>query len=387
LTGIGLSLGGCRPWTISAAPSVEITQVPPADPGGTSRISTIEGRATGTRPGQRIVLYARSGAWWIQPFADRPFTAVEADSTWKSSTHLGTEYAALLVDPEYRPAATLGALPGTGSGVVALARVDGAPAFWRTRAFLTASVLAALVCAWALHRFRMHQLARQLNIRFEERLADRTRIAQHLYDTLLQGFLSASMQLHVALDQLPERSPERTRLDRVLRMMGEVTEEGRQVLQGLRSDVEADRLEDALSRINDELGVPDTIGFRMTVRGQARRLHPIFRDEVYRVGREALLNAFRHSQARGVEVEIEYSARVFRLLVRDDGGGIDAEAADPLGDAGRRLAGMRQRAQRMGGRLRVRAREGAGTEVELSVPSGIAFPAGVGPRHASERTA
>ena len=115
----------------------------------------------------------------------------------------------------YRSAAVVSTLPGIGAGVVCVA--------------------ALLLAGWAVHRRRMVELTRRLNLRSDERLAERTRIAQELYDTLLQGFLSASMQLHLAVDSLAEGSPERERLDRILRVMGQVTEEGRIVLQGLRS--------------------------------------------------------------------------------------------------------------------------------------------------------
>lgn len=373
---IAPTVAGCRLRSAAAAPSLEFTLVPPADAGGTDRLGTIAGRVGGALPGQQIVLYARSGAWYVQPFADRPFTTIEADSTWKSSTHLGTEYAALLVDPDYRPPATMDALPSPGAGVSAVATVEGEPVFWRTRWFQLSCLLAAVLVMWLLHRLRLHQLAGQLGIRFEERLAERTRIAQHLYDTLLQGFLGASMQLHLAVDQLPEDSPQRPDLDRAMRMIGQATDEGRRVLQGLRSsDGGDDGLEESLSRIRHELEVADAVEFRMMVEGAMRRVHPIIRDEVYRVAREALVNAFRHSRARAVEVAIQYSSKVLRVRVRDDGCGIDPRLLDGDGTGCRGLAGMRQTAERIGARLQVRSRPGAGTEVELTVPSGIAFRA------------
>jgi hypothetical protein len=97
-----LLLGACH----SRSPNVEFSRVPPADAGGPDKLDTIEGRVKGARPGQQIVLYARSeGLWWIQPFSNRPFTKIQGDSSWKSQTHLGTEYAALLVTPDtIRPA-------------------------------------------------------------------------------------------------------------------------------------------------------------------------------------------------------------------------------------------------------------------------------------------
>jgi signal transduction histidine kinase len=383
---VGLVLAGGRSVRPPAGPSIEFRQVPRAQPGGSERMATIEGRVTGAGPGQRIVLYARSGDWFVQPFADRPFTAIQPDTTWRSSTHLGTEYAALLVGPDYRPAATTAARPAIGAGVAAVAIVDGEPEFWRTRWFQLSVAAALGASGWWLHRRRVRQITRQLDLRSQERLAERTHIAQELYDTLLQGFLSASMQLHLAIDQFPEGSPEKRRLHDVLRMMGQVTDEGRNVLQGLRSsDRQGERLDAALARIPHELRISPEVQYRVAVAGAARRLHPIIRDEVYGVAREAVVNAFRHAQARGIDVEIAYSAKALRLVVRDDGRGIDAGilASRAVGPCG--LPGMRERAGRIGAKLRVRSRPGAGTEVELSVPGGIAFQDSRSPMPPRER--
>ena len=119
-----LLLVGCQSPQADVKPVIEFTRVPPAAPGG-PKLDTIEGRVTGARQGQRIVLFALSGYWWVQPLADDPYTPVQSDSTWKASTHLGTEYAALLVEPGYVPPDTLQLLPQTGAGVVAVAKVEG----------------------------------------------------------------------------------------------------------------------------------------------------------------------------------------------------------------------------------------------------------------------
>jgi signal transduction histidine kinase len=368
-----LLLAGSRPQTTAAGPTIEVSRVPPADEGGTERMDAIEGRAAGARPGQRIVLYARSGDWYVQPFTSAPFTEIQADSTWSSSTHLGTEYAALLVDAAYRPPAKTPALPEIGSGVAAVAVIAGTPPWWRTRWFQIACVGVAVLAGLGLHRHRLRQIARELDARSEERVAERTRIAQELYDTLLQGFLSASMQLHLAVDHLPEGSPDRARLDGVLHLMGRAIDEGRCVLRGLRSaDRDGERLEMSLGRLAQELRAGGATDCRVTVEG-AGRLHPIIRDEVYRVAREAVVNAFRHARAETIAVQIEYSIRGLKVIVRDDGCGIADGVLDSSreGDCG--LPGMRKRATHIGARLRVRSRAGSGTEIELSVPAKAAF--------------
>jgi len=114
----------------SVAPSIEFTTIPKADAGGPSELAAVAGRVKGARPNQRVVLFARSDAgWWVQPFRSRPFTDIERDSTWKSAIHLGQEYAALLVDADYRPPATAESLPEPGGGVVAVVRAPGTGKF------------------------------------------------------------------------------------------------------------------------------------------------------------------------------------------------------------------------------------------------------------------
>jgi signal transduction histidine kinase len=216
----------------------------------------------------------------------------------------------------------------------------------------------------------------EMRARLEERIAERTRIAQDLHDTVLQGIVSAAMQLDVAVDQLPANSPAKLRLSRVLELIRRVVEEGRNAVRGLRSsDSDSDDLGQAFSRIPQDLGieVPIDIDFRVIVLGSARKLHPIIRDEVYRIGRELLVNAFRHSRASCIQVELEYALRRFRLVVRDDGCGIDPQVLREGREGHWGLPGMRERAERIGARLRVWSRAGAGTEVVLSVPNSIAF--------------
>jgi len=113
----------------SASPSIEFTQVPEAAVGGPAKLAAVSGRVRGAHANQRIVLFARSGGWWVQPFRTRPFTSIDADSTWKSTTHLGTEYAALLVEPDYHPPVTTDALPAIGGNVVAVAIAKGTGGF------------------------------------------------------------------------------------------------------------------------------------------------------------------------------------------------------------------------------------------------------------------
>ena len=178
------------------------------------------------------------------------------------------------------------------------------------------------------------------------------------------------MQLDVAVDQLPPNSPATLRLSRVLELMRHVMEEGRNAVRGLRSsNSDSDDLGQAFSRIPQDLGLEVPIDFRVIVLGSARKLRPLIRDEVYHIGRELLVNAFRHSRASCIEVELDYARKRFRMVVRDDGCGIDPRVLHAGREGHWGLPGIRERAERVGARLRVWSRAAAGTEVALSVPN------------------
>jgi signal transduction histidine kinase len=385
LTGISallLTLAGCSSTKAphaSAAPSIEFTTVPFVGEDNSSKTSTISGRVIGAQPGQRIVLYARGQtAWWVQPFADNPFTVIGVHSRWTNSTHPGAEYAALLVGPDFQPPLTTNVLPT--QGVFATAIAKGAYPIWQRWWFALVCLLAAAPIVYGVHRFRLHQMSKSLHHILEERLAERTRVAQELHDTLLQGVLSASMQLHVAVDQLPPDSPSLPALNRVLELMGQVVNEGRNTLRGLRSSTEtAEDLKTSFSRIPQELGKHDDIEFRVVVEGQPLLLRSVIRDDVYSIGREALVNAFRHAHARSIDLQLEYAPTQLRILVRDDGCGIDAHVLESGRDGHWGLSGMRERAERIGARLKLMSRSGSGTEIELRVPGGIAFESASSP--------
>jgi ligand-binding sensor domain-containing protein/signal transduction histidine kinase len=268
---------------------------------------------------------------------------------------------------------------------------DVDPLYWQTwwfRALCAALSAAAIV---ALYRRRLHQVTAQLNLRSAERLTERTRIAQELHDTLLQGFLSASMQVHVAADILPADSQAKPILARAIQLMGQVIDEGRIAVRGLRSSpsITLD-LEHAFSIIPRELVPEPTAGtragsppeFQVIVDGERRPLRPLLRDDVYRIGREAVANAFRHARAKNIELELKYSPRSLRLLVRDNGCGIDPKILRSGRDGHWGLSGMKERADRIGAPFHVWSSASAGTEIELTVPGQIAFVDGRTPRFA-----
>lgn len=248
------------------------------------------------------------------------------------------------------------------------------PTVWQTWWFRTLSVAALLAMALLVLRMRALQITRRLNARFQDRLAERTMIAQDLHDTLLQGVLSASMQLDVVEDQTPQDSPTKQKIQRILLLMEQVTEEGRNTLRGLRnprisnSDIEA-----ALSQLDHEFSLPGRAAYRVVSYGEHRPLCPTIRNEVYRIGREAVTNALLHAKAAVVDVDVEYTNAFFRLVVRDDGCGIEPELLQTGREGHWGLAGMHERSRAVGATLRIRSRAAAGTEVELTVPGAAAY--------------
>jgi signal transduction histidine kinase/streptogramin lyase len=255
-----------------------------------------------------------------------------------------------------------------------------APAWYQTIWFRVSCVGGFVLLLWALYQLRLQQLERQFGMQVEARVNERTRIARDLHDTLLQSFHGLILRFQAATNLLPERPAEaKQRFESAIDQAAQAVTEGRDAVQGLRSStVETNDLAMAISALGEELAADGTIAdsalFRMAVEGTPRNLHPILRDEVYRIAGETLRNAFRHAQARQIEVEIHYDARQFRLRVRDDGKGIDPEilGEDPRpGHFG--LHGMRERAKIVGGQLDVWSELDSGTEVELSIPASRAY--------------
>ncbi len=213
----------------------------------------------------------------------------------------------------------------------------------------------------------------------DARVAERTRIARELHDTLLQGFHGLLLGFQTVFQLLPERPMEaKAKLGSAIEQAAKAITESRDAVQGLRdSIVEGNDLAPAISTLGEELATHSNNNrpaFRVAVEGESRDLHPILRDEIYRIAAEALRNAFQHAQARRVEVEIRYEDEQFLMRVRDDGKGIDAAVLSGQGSKGHfGLPGMRERAALMGAKLTMWSEVDAGTEVELRLPASTAY--------------
>jgi signal transduction histidine kinase len=218
-------------------------------------------------------------------------------------------------------------------------------------------------------------LTTNLDAHREELFAERTRIARELHDTLLQGFFAVSMHLHAAVDQLPADSAAvKPRFTDVLQLLDRVLEQGRCAVQKLRSpNGHLLPLGQALAAVPNDWGLPSAVGFRVVVEGRQRELKAGVHDEVYCIGREAIINAYRHSRAGEIVTDVEYRPTELRVRVRDNGCGINPQELHWGRKGHWGLQGMRERAERIGARLRLLSKVALGTEVELSVPSRVAF--------------
>ncbi len=248
------------------------------------------------------------------------------------------------------------------------------PFFYQTMTFRVAALIAGAFLLVGLYQLRLRQAAARLNARLEERLLERERIARDLHDTLLQGFQGLILTFHDAMMMIPEAEPARQRMEASLDRADEVMAEGRDRVVNLHTSFDnSGDLAQSLARAGDEIANGSEVKIRVTSEGQMQSLNPVAWDEILCIGREAMVNAFRHAKGHRIEVEVDYASWELRLRIRDDGQGIDPEIlrAGRPGHIG--LAAMRERADKVGGRLDINSAPGAGTEIELIVPAARAY--------------
>jgi ligand-binding sensor domain-containing protein/signal transduction histidine kinase len=258
--------------------------------------------------------------------------------------------------------------------------------WWATWWFRTTSILVCVTLLWAAYQLRVLHLHHEFDMTLEARVSERTRIARDLHDTLLQSFQALLLRFQAGINMLPGRPADaRKTLEDALDRASEAITEGRDAIGDLRmSTVEKNDLAVAVRTIAEELARAQdnqaSTPFQVLVEGTPRELHPILRDEVYRLVTEALRNSFRHAAAQNVEVEIRYDEKYIRLRVRDDGKGIPS---DVLRGDGREshygLPGMRERAKLVGGKLTIWTELDSGTEIELIIPGAKAYVKSIRP--------
>jgi len=211
------------------------------------------------------------------------------------------------------------------------------------------------------------------DIRREERFRERARIAHELHDTLFQGFFGASMLLHQAVKQTPADHPSKPALSSALRLVNQAIDEGRAAIQGIHTASTApSSLEHAFSNLLGEVATGRGLRLRVLVQGKPWTLNPTIQEQLFLIGREAVMNALRHSQATKIEVEIQYQHDLLRVSVRDNGCGINPEAVQRESDSHWGLRGMRERSENISARFAIWSRSGAVTEVCVALPVDVA---------------
>ncbi|HZE68996.1 MAG TPA: two-component regulator propeller domain-containing protein [Pyrinomonadaceae bacterium] len=250
-----------------------------------------------------------------------------------------------------------------------------APAYYQTTWFRVLLAIAFLMLLGVIYQLRVRQVAGEVRARMEERLEERERIARDLHDTLLQSVQGLILKFHAVAKQIPSDEPAHDALEKTLDHADEVLAEGRDRLRNLRgTSIPFGGLPAAFELVAEEIPQGADATFKTVVEGRVRELHPMVREECYWIGREAVVNALTHSNGRKVEVEITYDPRQFRLRVRDDGRGIDPKILEEGGRSDHwGLQGIRERAQKIGGQLKLWSRPETGTEVELIIPGASAY--------------
>jgi signal transduction histidine kinase len=258
-----------------------------------------------------------------------------------------------------------------------------APAWYQTIWFRVSCVGGFVLLLWALYQLRLQQLERQFGMQVEARVNERTRIARELHDTLLQSFQGLMLRFQTVGEMLPARPLDaKNALEGALDRADQAISEGRDAITDIRASTLASRdlgksITALMTNLSEELAAGNgrSVTFRVLVEGVPRAMRPTLQDEIYRIARESLRNAFRHAQAGHIETEITYGESL-RLRFRDDGKGMDPRVVERGGRSGHwGLPGIRERAKRIGAQLAIWSELGAGTEVELSIPGSIAYEA------------
>lgn len=247
------------------------------------------------------------------------------------------------------------------------------PRWYQTGMFRILSVLTALLAAWTIYRLRVRQIAKGMSARFDERLAERTRIARELHDTLLQTIQGSKLLAEDALDTATEPERMHGAMKQLSMWLDQAGQEGRAALNSLRtSSIERNDLADSFRRAGEECGNQSSMTVTCSVIGHPRNLHPIVRDEVYRIGFEAIRNACTHSTGSRLEIELKY-AQDLTLRVGDNGIGIDPVIISSGREGHFGLQGMRERAARIGGKVTIASSPESGTHITVVVPGNIIF--------------
>ena len=296
------------------------------------------------------------------------------DRDWVDAGDRRQAYYAQLGPGNYRFQVIAANKDGVWNTVGASLQFEIPPTFMQSGWFVLLCAAIAAFLLWLVYSLRMRQVTAGLQRRFEERVAERERIARELHDTLLQAVQGLILKIQNASEDIPADSPSRKVLAQALDRADEVLVEGRDRVKDLRiSHAVSSDLSSTIGTMGSELAQQNSVRFNVSVEGTTRALDSIVREEVLRIAQEALANAFRHANASKIEAEIIFERKEFLLRIRDDGRGIDEVTLKTGRDDHWGLQGMRERAKKIRAKFEVWSRRGAGTEIELRVPARIAY--------------
>jgi signal transduction histidine kinase/ligand-binding sensor domain-containing protein len=300
-----------------------------------------------------------------------------SDNEWQDAGGQREAFYTNLTPGDYSFHVTASNNDGVWNPVGASLNFTISPAFYQTTWFRVLCGFVCLILLWRLYDFRIAQIRAKVRGRLEVRLAERERIARDLHDTLLQGVEGLVLRFQAVSNRIARREPVGELLERALERADQVLEEGRDRVMNLREGAgDVGELAQALAASGEQLALMYPAEFRASVDGLPRGLHPIAREELLFIGREALTNAFHHAGASMIELEVSYDNRTVKVRVRDDGRGIDAAVLRSGRPGHWGLAGMRERARNIRADLEVWSRPGAGTEIELSLRAELAYGKG-----------
>jgi signal transduction histidine kinase len=297
----------------------------------------------------------------------------DTDSGWHETTTSNPAVYRNLAPGTYRFAVAASDTDGVWSDNVASAVFTILPAWYQTRWFLMLCVVTGVVGVGALYQLRMRQVARALTARFDERLAERTRVAREIHDTLLQTVQGSKMVADDALDRPDDAVGMQRAMEELSGWLGQAAREGRETIKTLRtSTTQRNDLAQAFQRAIEDCKRNGSLQTSLSVIGDAKEMHPIVRDEVYRIGYEAIRNACNHSRGSRLEVGLNY-AQDLTVRIADNGVGIDPAIIDEGKEGHFGLQGLRERAARIGAQLTLVSRDGSGTDIVLTVPGRVVF--------------
>ncbi len=333
------------------------------------------GRPIRLRPRTRDVQFDYTALSFVEPRRVRFRYMLEGyDSAWQEADTRRQAFYTNLPPRRYRFRVLACNNDGVWNDEGASLPFDLLPAFYQTSWFEVLCLVTVLMLGFGAYRWRVWQLTARLRALFEERLAERARIAQELHDNLLQNVLGITLQLEVTDELLPPDAAARKPLEQALRLSKAAMTEGRRALNDLRAQkLKSDDLVRAFAQVAQDFPVREAPDVDVLTEGQERPLNAVAGQDVLQIGRQAIANALQHANARRVHVLLSYSRRGLCVRVKDNGRGIDENTLN-LGKAGHHgIAGMRERAGRIGAALSILSRVGEGTEVCLEIPEHLIY--------------